>query len=239
VVDDVVALLVVSFVYPSRIDLTAVLAALALLALLLAMRAFAGRQFRATGTSTAILMPLSVLAGIGLWLALLESGFDPVVSGLLIGLITNAYEPMPAASPNDRLQHQLHPLTSRFVVPLFALANAGLHVDGALLTAAFTSPITWGIILAYVVGKPLGIILAAGVAANRHAPLSLGARELRATALTAGIGFTVALLIASRAFAGIELDEAKLGILATAVIAPLLATLALAVSPAPAPCAAR
>jgi Na+/H+ antiporter NhaA len=239
VVDDVVALLVVSFVYPGRIDVGAVLVAVILFALLLSMRAVAGRQFRATGTSAAALMPLSVVTGIALWLALFESGFDPVVSGLVIGLLTNAYEPKPQLSPNDRLQHQLHPFTSLVVVPLFALANAGLHIDARLLTQAFTSPITWGIILAYVVGKPLGIVLAATAAANRHAPLSLGARELRATALTAGIGFTVSLLIASRAFGGLELDEAKLGILATALIAPLLAMLALAAGRAPLPAAAR
>jgi Na+/H+ antiporter NhaA len=231
VVDDVAALLVVSFVYPGPIHVAAVLAAVALLGLLLTLRTVAGRQFRATGTSTWFLTPLSMLTGAGLWLALFESGFDPVVSGLLIGLLTNAYEPAPAPSPNDRLQHQLHPLTSRVVVPLFALANAGFAIDGHLLAAAATAPITWGIILAYVVGKPLGIVLAARAAANR-APLSLSARELRGTALTAGVGFTVSLLIASRAFHGLALDEAKVGILATMVLSPLLALLASAV-PAP------
>ena len=57
------------------------------------MRAVAGRQFRATGTSSMALYVLSIAAGVGLWLALFESGIDPVVSGLAIGLLTNAYEP--------------------------------------------------------------------------------------------------------------------------------------------------
>src|SRR5262245_31319768 len=213
VVDDVAALLVISLVYPSRIDAPAIAAAVALLALLLTMRAVAGRQFRARGTSHPALTPLSMLTGVALWLALFKSGIDPVVSGLLIGLLTNAYEPSsdiaPDAriSPNDRLQTRLHPLTSLVVVPLFALANAGLHIDSSLLIAAATSPITWGIVLAYAVGKPLGIVAAARLAAT-HATLRLTARELRGTALSAGVGFTVSLLIASRAFHGLQLDEA-------------------------------
>jgi hypothetical protein len=84
--------------------------AAALLALLLSIRAIADRQFRTRGNSTAACKPLSVLIGIALWLALFESGFDPVVSGLLIGLLTNAYEPRtewPAAVfPNHRLQRR-------------------------------------------------------------------------------------------------------------------------------------
>jgi Na+/H+ antiporter NhaA len=200
--------------------------------LLLSIRAIAGRQFRTRGNSTAALTPLSVLIGMALWLALFESGFDPVISGLLIGLLTNAYEPRsqgPAAvSPNDRLQLRLHPWTSKVVVPIFALANAGLHVDQHLLASAATSPITWGIVLAYVVGKPLGIVIASCAAAKRRAVLSLSWSELRGTALSAGIGFTVSLLIASRAFDGALLDQAKVGILATALLAPALAVAALA-----------
>jgi hypothetical protein len=88
------------------------------------MRAIAARQFRARGTSAAALTPLSVLTGVALWLALFESGIDPVVSGLLIGLLTNAYEPAAARgnaaaaiSPNERLLGRLRPLTGMVVVP--------------------------------------------------------------------------------------------------------------------------
>jgi Na+/H+ antiporter NhaA len=235
VVDDVVALMVISFVYPGQIHVAAVIVAAALLATLLSIRAIAGRQFRARGTSTAALTPLSVLIGIALWLALFESGIDPVVSGLLIGLLTNAYEPRaqgPAAvSPNDRIQHRLHPWTSLVVVPIFALANAGLHLDGQVLASAATSPITWGIVLAYAVGKPLAIVIASSAASRstgRRAVLSLGRGELRGAALSTGVGFTVSLLIASRAFDGALLEQAKVGILATALLAPALAVAALA-----------
>jgi Na+/H+ antiporter NhaA len=235
VVDDVVALVVISFVYPGQIHVAAVIVAGAQLATLLAIRAIAGRQFRARGTSTAVLTPVSVLIGVALWLSLFESGIDPVVSGLLIGLLTNAYEPRPqgpaAISPNDRIQHRLHPWTSRVVVPIFALANAGLHLDGGVLAAAASSPITWGIVLAYVVGKPLAIVIASAAASrstSRRAVLRLGRGELRAAALSTAVGFTVSLLMASRAFDGALLDQAKVGILATALLAPALAGAALA-----------
>jgi Na+/H+ antiporter NhaA len=234
VVDDLAALLVISVVYPGRIHLAAVIVAAALLALLLSMRTIAGRQFRARGTSHPLLTPLSMLTGVALWLALFLSGFDPVVSGLFIGLLTNAYEPRPegpaAISPNDRLQHQLHPLTSKVVVPLFALANAGLTIDHDLLASAVRSPITWGIVLAFLVGKPLGILGAAWAASRGtvgRAMLSLDPRELGGVALSAGVGFTVSLLIASRAFDGAQLDQAKVGILVTALVAPALAVAAL------------
>jgi Na+/H+ antiporter NhaA len=213
VVDDVVALLVISFVYSEHVAVLALLAAVALFAALLTMRAVAARQFRETGTSNPALWVLSVAAGSGLWLALFESGVDPVVSGLAIGLLTNAYEPGAgeARSPNERIQHRLHPWANMVVVPVFALANAGMVLDQGLLVAAATSSLTWGIVLAYVVGKPLGIALAAG------------ARRLRATAFSAGVGFTVSLLIASRVFEGAQLDQARVGILVTALLAPLLA----------------
>jgi Na+/H+ antiporter NhaA len=84
-------------------------------------------------------------------------------------------------------------------------------LDRGLLVTAATSSLTWGIILAYAIGKPLGIALAAG------------ARRLRATAFSAGVGFTVSLLIASRVFEGAQLDQARVGILVTALLAPALA----------------
>jgi Na+/H+ antiporter NhaA len=111
---------------------------------------------------------------------------------------------------------------------VYVALTAGGGVDRHLLALAATSPITWGIILAYVVGKPLGIVIASCAAAKRRAVLSLSWSELRGTALSAAIGFTVSLLIASRAFDGALLDQAKVGILATALLAPALAVAALA-----------
>jgi Na+/H+ antiporter NhaA len=125
-----------------------------------------------------------------------------------------------AISPNERLQYRLHPWTSFVIVPLFALANAGIHVTGGLLDDAIRSPVTLGIVIAYVVGKPLGILAGSWLSlrfGHRRPPVSWPV--LAAGGAVAGIGFTVALLIASLAFHGRLLAEAKLGILAAAVLA--------------------
>jgi protein-disulfide isomerase len=131
-----------------------------------------------------------------------------------------------AISPNERLQYRLHPWSGFVVVPLFALANAGVHIDGDLLSEAIRSPITLGIAGGYVVGKPLGILGAAWLGTRRMfggARLTVTWPGLAGTAATAGVGFTVSLLIAGLAFDGRELEEATLGVLASALLSPLVA----------------
>jgi protein-disulfide isomerase len=106
------------------------------------------------------------------------------------------------------------------IVPVFALANAGIQLNGQLLRQGFESPITLGILVAYVVGKPVGITTSATLALR----VGIGRRALSTPVIAgggivAGIGFTVSLLIASLAFHGQQLQEAKLGILATPIVA--------------------
>ncbi|MGO9248127.1 MAG: Na+/H+ antiporter NhaA, partial [Solirubrobacteraceae bacterium] len=136
-------------------------------------------------------------------------------------------------SPNERLQYRLHPWASFLVVPLFALANAGIHMDGRVLSDAVSSPVTIGIVLGYLLGKPLGILGASWLASRRAlggARLSVTWPGLAGTAAVAGTGFTVSLLIAGRAFGGGELlDQATLGILAAAILSSLLAWIVFAV----------
>src|SRR3954454_9236475 len=129
-----------------------------------------------------------------------------------------------AVSPNERLQYRFHPWTSYVIVPLFALANAGLVIDGDLLSKAITSPITLGIVVGYVIGKPLGIggsaWLLQRLTRGRVRP-PVGWSGVIGAGAAAGIGFTISLLIAVLAFSGTDLDEAKLGILIAAVAATL------------------
>jgi protein-disulfide isomerase len=122
----------------------------------------------------------------------------------------------------------LHPWTSFVIVPLFALANAGIRIDGGLLRGAAASSVTIGIFLAYVVGKPLGIVGASWLATRRAlggARLPVTWPGLAGTGAAAGMGFTVSLLIAALAFSsrGPLLDQAKLGVLAAAIASPVLA----------------
>lgn len=253
VVDDLLALLVIAIVYTESLSVAALAVAIAFFGLLLALR-YAPSPWR---------RPLGITAAIGLWAALQQSGIDPVIAGLLVGLATSAYPPsredleratalarsfreqptpelarsaqqgvQSAISPNERLQYTLHPWTSYVVVPLFALANAGVHMTGSLLSDAATSPITLGILIGYVVGKPVGIVAASWIASR---PALGGPRPpvsgplLVATGAVAGAGLTISLLIATIAFEGRALEEAKLGALATVIVAPVVAWLVLLV----------
>ena len=252
VVDDLAALLVIATVYTEHVSVVALVTAIGLFGLLLALR------YLPFGRSA-----LSIAVGVAAWVAMLKSGIDPVVSGLVIGLATSAYPPsreelerataltrsfreqptpalarsaqqslLSAISPNERLQYDLHPWVSYAIVPLFALANTGVHLSSDLLSSAASSPITLGIIFGYLVGKPVGIYLGSWLATRPalHGPRSpISGPVLAAAGTCAGVGFTISVLIASLAFSGRQLDEAKLGALATVVLAPLVTFLVLRV----------
>jgi len=245
VADDVAGIVVIAVVYSDRIDLTALGAGLAFLGLVVAARRLGVRHG-----------PVYLLLGVAAWIAFFESGVDPVVVGLVMGLLALAYpatrrdlerafesfrlfreQPIPelaraaqqsvrlALSPNDRLQQLFHPWTSYLIVPLFALANAGITVDGSLLARAYTSPVTLGILLGYVVGKPAGTVAAAWLLvriSRRTIRPPVGWAAVTGAGAIAGIGFTVSLLIASLAFHGSLLAEAKVGVLSAALCASLL-----------------
>jgi Na+/H+ antiporter NhaA len=245
VVDDLAGLAVIAVFYSSDVRWLPLLAGVALLA----CYATATRRGLRNG-------PVYLLLGLAAWVAFFESGVDPIVSGLVIGLLTCAYpaaredlqqatdafrlfREQPTArlaaearevvrgaiSPNERLQERYHGLTGYVVVPLFALANADIKISGSFLAHAYTSPATLGIMIGYVIGKPAGTAgaawLVSRVTKKRLTP-PVGWGAVAGVGAVAGIGFTVALLIASLAFTGTELAEAKLGILSGAVIATLL-----------------
>jgi Na+/H+ antiporter NhaA len=138
-----------------------------------------------------------------------------------------------AVSPNERLQQLYHPFTSYVIVPLFALANAGIVINGGFLSRAYTSPITLGIIVGYVLGKPIGIAgstwLVTRISRGRIRP-PVGWASVLGGAAIAGIGFTVSILIATLAFSGRQLEEAKLGVLTAGLCASVLTWLILQVT---------
>jgi Na+/H+ antiporter NhaA len=244
VFDDLVALVVIATAYTSHVSVVPLVVALALFGALLALRyaTFAWRLRAAAVLAVALWVAL-YKSGIdpvigGLAVGLVTSAYSPPRESLerVVGLTRSFREqPTPelarttqrgvasAISPNERFQYLLHPWTSFVIVPLFALANAGIHVDGGLLADAFGSPITLGILVGYVVGKPLGILGASAIAVRLPFGLRRGLSwpVVAGGGVVAGIGFTVSLLIASLAFHGRELEEAKIGVLCTAVVASL------------------
>jgi NhaA family Na+:H+ antiporter len=127
-----------------------------------------------------------------------------------------------AVSPLARVENVLHRWTTGIVVPMFALANAGVVVSAAALAEAARNRLAIGIVVGLVVGKSVGILGASALAVRfRLAALPNGVRlrDLRGVAVVAGIGFTVSLFVAELAFAGDVLDVAKIGILAASLIA--------------------
>jgi protein-disulfide isomerase len=130
-----------------------------------------------------------------------------------------------AISPNERLEELFHPWTSYVIVPLFALANAGVTISTDLVARAYTSPVTLGILFGYLFGKPIGILgfswLVTLLSGGRLRP-PVGWASVAGGGAIAGIGFTVALLVASLAFTGPQLEEAKLGILSAALCASVM-----------------
>jgi Na+/H+ antiporter NhaA len=253
VVDDIVALLVIAVAYSGSISVVPLVVAFGLFGCVLLVRA-ADIHFG----------PLYFLLGTAVWVAFYESGVDPVVAGLMGGVIALAYPAQrgdlerasdifrlfreqptgelsrtarsavrSAVSPNERLQALWHPWTSYAIVPLFALANAGIHLGGGFLATAYSSPVTLGILFGYVLGKPIGIVgatwLAARVTRGRLRP-PVGWASVAGAGTIAGIGFTVSILIADLAFHGADLAEAKVGVLSAALLAAALTWLLVAVT---------
>ncbi|MGD9573203.1 MAG: Na+/H+ antiporter NhaA [Thermoleophilia bacterium] len=131
-----------------------------------------------------------------------------------------------AVSPNERLQELLHPWTSYVVVPVFALANAGVPLGGGALSDALTSPVTLGVVVGLVVGKLIGVgavtLLAVRLGIGTL-PRGLARGDLVAGAALTGIGFTVSLFIVDLGIDSPQLqDEAKIGVLAGSTLAALL-----------------
>jgi Na+/H+ antiporter NhaA/predicted DsbA family dithiol-disulfide isomerase len=246
VVDDLLALLVIAVAYTNGVSVPALAIAVSLFLVLLALRYVPfGRRPLSVGVAVAIWVAMfksgidPVISGLAIGLA--TSAYTPSREDLeRATALTISFREQPtpelartaqqslssALSPNERLQYDLHPWTSYVIVPLFALANAGIHVTGTLLSHAVRSPITLGILIAYVVGKPIGIVSGSWLASRQalRGPRSpLTPPVLVAGGASAGVGFTVSLLISSLAFTGVRLNEARLGTLGSVLFAPLVA----------------
>ena len=204
-------------------------------------------------------IPVYAVLGVFIWYATLESGVHATIAGVALGLLTPARpllnqrdaQQIVDALPSDanvaevryasflaqesvplteRLENMLHPFTAFMIIPIFALANAGIKLSGNTISDAATSNVTLGIMLGLVIGKPLGITLFAWVATRFGLTLPEGVHwpQFIGMGFAAGIGFTVSIFVGGLAFEseGIT-DLAKIGILVASLVAAVTALLLL------------
>jgi NhaA family Na+:H+ antiporter len=214
IVDDLGAVLVIALFYTNEVRWGAVGAAAAIVAVLVGLNLAGVRR-------TAVYVALGVI----LWLFVLFSGIHATVAGVLLALTIPARARTTAESEPSLLQRMesaLHGPVAFVIMPIFALANAGVPVGSGAIDAVRT-PVALGVILGLVVGKPLGIMLASFAAVRAGAaelPSGVTWRQVHGASWLGGIGFTMSLFIAGLAFedAGV-LDVAKLGVIAASALA--------------------
>lgn len=232
VVDDLLAIAIIAVFYTSEIQVAPLLLAL----IPLALYAFLAQRYRAffganRFAAWLVLLPLGAV----MWALLHASGIHATIAGVVLGFVVPVlHSTKGLGSPGlaEEFEHRFRPLSAGFAVPVFAFFAAGVSFGGAEgFVSALGDPVTIGIIVALVAGKPIGILgstwLLAKLTRARLDP-SLRWVDLFGVSLLAGIGFTVSLLIAELSFGhGVENDHAKVGILTASVLAALLATVVL------------
>ena len=226
IVDDLGAIVVIAVFYSGSLDWGWLAAAAGITVVVYVLR-------RAGIGMTA----LFVVLGVALWLAVHASGVHSTIAGVIMGLLAPAARHDTSrldgvsVSELEWIEHYLHPISSLLIVPVFALANAGIAFTGTGVSDALSSPIALGVFVGLVVGKTLGITGAAWAACRTgvaELPPDVRWRQMAGVAALGGIGFTVSLFIADLAFDDESaITDAKMGILAAAVIATVLATVLL------------
>jgi NhaA family Na+:H+ antiporter len=250
VADDVGAIVVIAVFYSGEVRLLPLAGAAALIVLMAALR-----------RARVVWMPLHTVIGIGVWLATYESGIHATLAGATLGLLAPARplgpvavarewasdlsdEPAPAdlrvmtrlansaMSVAERLEQALHPVSSFVVLPIFALANAGVALDGSGLRLAGGTAVAGGVVLGLVVGKTVGITAASALAVRlRIGQLPEGVQwsQIAGVAAVAGVGFTVSIFVAGLAFPDARLEAAaKLGITIASALAGMVGAALLA-----------
>jgi NhaA family Na+:H+ antiporter len=224
VIDDIGAILIIAFIYSTGVVFSWLFAATATIVLTVLVKKFG---FRSTY--------IYVLLGIALWYAFYRTGIHPTLAGVVLGLLTpntpkdaTGYKDIEdgALSVIEWLEAKLHPWSTYLVVPIFAFANTGVVLTSEALKSASTSVIAWGIFAGLVIGKPLGILVSMIAAKKLNVgdyPRDARTTDLLATGSAAGIGFTVAIFIASLAFTDpFQRDIAIIAVITASIVSGFL-----------------
>ena len=219
VVDDLIAIMIIALFYSHGLSPVALAWAGAVLAVM----------FVLNRRGVTALTPY-LLLGVALWIFTLKSGVHATLAGVATGLMiphVNPRNDIPdhvEHSPLEYLEHALHPWVAYAILPLFAFVNAGLALGDMQLKDALAA-LPLGIVVALVLGKPIGIVGAAMLmraAGWVRFPDGMDLRAMLGLGLLCGIGFTMSLFIASLAYHDMRYEEAVLGVLAASVIAATL-----------------
>ena len=213
IVDDIGAIVVIAVFYSNGIGFEWLAAALGAIAVVLLM------QRLGVASPWAYVLP-----AVALWLFVDQSGVHATIAGVVLGLLTPA-RPYGGKQVIEGLEHRIHPWSSFVVVPLFALANAGVVIDSESVRRAASSSVALGIVLGLVIGKPLGITLATWLGTKARVgrlPEGLDWRHVVGLGAVAGIGFTVALFVDDLSFIGPTFDDAVMGILAGSLLSGII-----------------
>jgi len=229
IIDDIAAIVVIAFFYSSGIAVGGLLIVAAGVLGVLAL------QCLGVQPALAYVLPGSVV-----WFGMLRAGVHPALAGVLLGLLTpatSAFGRVPrdrgarhaGAPPAERVQATLHPWVAFGIMPLFALANAGVSLQGLQLRAAAPLAVGAGIVSGLVLGKPIGIVLASFAAVRLKLcvlPTGVRWRHVVLVGLLGGIGFTMSIFIANLAFEDLPLlAAAKFAVLVASVLAATLGLL--------------
>ena len=224
VIDDIGAILIIAFVYSTGIKFSWLASAAMCIGVIAVLKK--------TGVES--LLVYSIFA-FTLWFSFYKTGVHPTLAGVIIGLMTpnivrrgTKVEDVEDGSVSviEWLEHKFHPVSTFFVVPIFAFANTGVVITATSIENASQSLIAWGIFFGLVLGKPIGVVLAS-IAAKRlkvaDFPEGISKSSLLATGSAAGIGFTVSIFIANLAFDDAQTqDIAVLAVIVASVVSALL-----------------
>jgi NhaA family Na+:H+ antiporter len=224
VIDDIGAILIIAIVYSTGIKFSWLAAAAIALVLIAVLK-------KARVSSLLVYC----LVSFTLWFSLYKTGIHPTLAGVILGLMTPNIPRKESGLEDSEdgtvsviewLEHKFHPISTFFVVPIFAFANTGVVITNASIKGASQSLIAWGIFFGLVIGKPLGILLVSIVAKRSKLadyPESSTNSSILATGSAAGIGFTVAIFIANLAFDDAQTqDIAVLAVIVASVASALL-----------------
>lgn len=214
IVDDILAISVIALFYSEDLSVVWLLAALGGLVGVVLLR-------RVGVTGVLAYVPL----GVFVWVATHESGVHATIAGVALGLLTPA-RPIAGRRVLEDIEHRLHPISGFAIVPLFALANAGVALNADTLGDAASSRVAWAIALGLVVGKLFGIAGASLLALRLGLgtlPDGVQPRQVWGAAALGGIGFTVSLFITGLAYTdATTIGLAKVGIFAGSLASGLL-----------------